>query len=72
MFGNPDDVVLALEAGELETLTPIRLRYTGELLDLTVARDDQAVLQTEVQDGQEQDHQHHGRPRHLQQRRCRR
>ena len=23
-FGNPDDVVLALEAGELETLTPIR------------------------------------------------
>ena len=36
--------MLALEAGELETLTPIRLRYTGELLDLTVARDDQAVL----------------------------
>ena len=27
MFGNADDVVLALEAGELETLTPIRLRY---------------------------------------------
>ena len=25
-FGTPDDVVLALEAGELETLTPIRLR----------------------------------------------
>ena len=62
VFGNPDDVVLALEAGELETLTPIRLRYTGEILDLTVARDDQAVLQAEVQDGQEQDHQHHRRP----------
>ena len=30
-FGNPDDVMLALEAGEVETLTPIRLRYTGEL-----------------------------------------
>ena len=28
-FGNIDDVLLALEAGELETLTPIRLRYTG-------------------------------------------
>ena len=42
-------MILALEAGELETLTPIRLRWTGELLDLTVARDDQAVLQAEVQ-----------------------
>ena len=31
VFGNADDVVLALEAGELETLTPIRLRFTGEL-----------------------------------------
>ncbi len=50
VFGNPDDVVLALEAGELETLTPIRLRYTGQILDLTVARDDQAVLQAEVQE----------------------
>ena len=26
-----DDVMLALEAGEVETLTPIRLRFTGEL-----------------------------------------
>ncbi|MDQ3213836.1 MAG: DNA-directed RNA polymerase subunit beta', partial [Acidobacteriota bacterium] len=42
-------VVLALEAGELETLTPIRLRISGELLDMTVARDDQAILQTEAQ-----------------------
>src|SRR6187431_817615 len=50
VFGNAEDVVLALEAGELETLTPIRLRYSGELLDLTVARDDQAVLQAEVQE----------------------
>ncbi len=49
VFGNADDVVLALEAGELETLTPIRLRLSGDLLDMTVARDDQAVLQTEVQ-----------------------
>jgi len=50
VFGNTDDVLLALEAGELETLTPIRLRWTGELLDLTVARDDQDVLHTDVQD----------------------
>ena len=48
-FGNPDDVVLALEAGELETLTPIRVRITGELIDLTVARDDQGVQYAEVQ-----------------------
>jgi DNA-directed RNA polymerase subunit beta' len=48
-FGNAEDVMLALEAGELETLSPIRLRYTGELQDLTAARDDQDVLHTEVQ-----------------------
>ena len=47
-FGNVDDVLLALEAGELETLSPIRLRFTGSLLDLTTARDDQDVLHTEV------------------------
>ncbi len=51
-FSNIDDVVLALEAGELETLTPIRLRFTGQLLDLTTARDDQDVLHTEVQEVQ--------------------
>src|ERR1700745_3085686 len=51
-FGNPDDVMLALEAGELETLSPIRLRYTGPLQDLTAARDDQDVLHTEVQEVQ--------------------
>ena len=49
-FANDDDVQLALEAGELETLTPIRLRYTGLLQDLTAARDDQDVLHTEVQE----------------------
>jgi DNA-directed RNA polymerase subunit beta' len=48
-FGNADDVMLALEAGELETLSPIRLRFSGELQDLTAARDDQDVLHTEVQ-----------------------
>jgi len=48
-FGNAEDVMLALEAGELETLSPIRLRYTGDLQDLTAARDDQDVLRTEIQ-----------------------
>src|SRR5471032_362547 len=48
-FGNPDDVMLALEAGELETLSPIRLRYTGDIQELAASRDDQDVLRTEVQ-----------------------
>src|SRR5690606_30288658 len=39
-----------LEAGEVETLTPIRLRYSGKLQDLTAARDDQDVLHTEVRE----------------------
>jgi DNA-directed RNA polymerase subunit beta' len=49
-FGNPEDVMLALEGGELETLSPIRLRFSGPILDLTTARDDQDVLHTEVQE----------------------
>ncbi|MCL4813423.1 MAG: DNA-directed RNA polymerase subunit beta', partial [Vicinamibacteraceae bacterium] len=48
IFAHPDDVVLALELGQVETLTPIRLRYTGRVIDLTVARDDQDVLHTPV------------------------
>jgi DNA-directed RNA polymerase subunit beta' len=46
-FANVEDVLLALEAGEVETLTPIRLRYTGRVIDLTTAYDDQDVLHTE-------------------------
>ncbi len=49
-FGATDDVLLALEAGEVETLSPIRMRFSGNLLDLTTARDDQDVLHTEVQE----------------------
>ncbi len=47
VFGNTDDVLVALENRELETLTPIRLRFTGELVDLTVQRDDQDVIHAE-------------------------
>src|SRR3979411_817491 len=47
--GNADEVMPGLEAGELETLSPIRLRYTGDIQDLTAARDDQDVLRTEIQ-----------------------
>src|SRR5205823_12352381 len=31
----------------VETLTPIRLRYTGDVMDLTAAYDDQDILHTE-------------------------
>jgi DNA-directed RNA polymerase subunit beta' len=46
-FANIEEVLLAREAGEVETLTPIRLRYTGEVIDLTTAYDDQEILHTE-------------------------
>src|SRR5213082_2735897 len=47
VFGSTEDVVLALEAGEVELLTTIRLRYTGEVIDLTTAYDNQDVTHTE-------------------------
>src|SRR6266853_1958076 len=46
-FANIDEVVLALDAGAVETLSPIRLRYSGELIDLTTAYDDQDIIHTE-------------------------
>ena len=49
VFGTVDDIELALMAGEVETLSPIRLRVSGEFMDLTASRDDQDVLRTEVQ-----------------------
>ena len=48
-FSSYEDVMLALEAGLVETLTPIRLRYSGRLIDLTTARDSQDVLAAEEQ-----------------------
>jgi DNA-directed RNA polymerase subunit beta' len=46
-FASIDDVLIALEMGEVETLTPIKLRYTGRVIDLTKAFDSQNVLHTE-------------------------
>jgi DNA-directed RNA polymerase subunit beta' len=46
-FASPDEVLLALEAKEVETLTPIRLRYTGDVIDLMTAYDDQDVVHTD-------------------------
>src|SRR5512144_1464235 len=48
-FACTEDVLIALEHKEVETLTPIRLLYSGELIDLTTVYDDQDVMHTEPQ-----------------------
>ena len=48
-FACPEDVLIALQHGEVETLTPIRLLHSGELIDLTTVYDDQDVMHTEPQ-----------------------
>jgi DNA-directed RNA polymerase subunit beta' len=48
VFANIEEVFMALEAKQVETLTPIRLRYTGKVLDMTTAYDDQDLTHTEV------------------------
>jgi DNA-directed RNA polymerase subunit beta' len=47
VFANIEEVLMALEAKQVETLSPIRLRYTGPVLDMTVAYDDQDLTHTE-------------------------
>jgi DNA-directed RNA polymerase subunit beta' len=47
-FASQEDVVLGLSADEVELLAPIKLRYTGELIDMSTVRDDQDVLHTAV------------------------
>ena len=46
-FASTDDVLIALEMGEVETLTPIKLRYTGRVIDLNKAFDNQNIMHTE-------------------------
>ena len=46
-FATPEEVMLALEAQEVETLTPIRLRLSGPVIDLTKAYDDQDIMRTQ-------------------------
>ncbi len=46
-FASTEDVLIALEMGEVETLSPIKLRYTGKVIDLVHAFDNQNVLHAE-------------------------
>ncbi len=48
VFGSYDEVVLALQAKEVELLTPIRLRLSGRVIDLTKEFNDQDVVHAEV------------------------
>src|SRR3978361_1268192 len=48
VFASLEEVLLALEAKQVETLSPIRLRYTGPVLDTTTAYDDQDINHTEA------------------------
>ena len=49
-FGLVEEVLMAYEAGQVETQTPIRLRYTGPLIDMTTAYDPQAITHAEELD----------------------
>jgi DNA-directed RNA polymerase subunit beta' len=46
-FASVEDVLIALEMGEVETQTPITLRYTGKVIDLANSYDTQDVLHSE-------------------------
>src|SRR5512136_2893317 len=46
-FASNEEVLIALEMGEVETLTPIKLRHTGKVIDLVKAFDNQNLLHTE-------------------------
>ena len=45
-FASVDDVLIALEMGEVETLTPIKLRYSGPVINLDQNFDTQNILHT--------------------------
>jgi len=47
-FASVDDVTLALETGHVETLSPIRLLFSGSFMDLTTSFTDQDVVHAEV------------------------
>ena len=47
-FASMEDVMLALEAGAVETLSPIRLLYSGPFIDLTTAFNDQDLVHAEI------------------------
>ena len=51
IFGSVNDVLLALDAKEVETQTKIKMRWRGDLLDLTKSPHGQDLMRSEVQKG---------------------
>jgi len=49
VFASPDEVLLAHANGRADTLQPIEVVYTGNLLDMTVEADQQDILHAEPQ-----------------------
>src|SRR5437870_4448018 len=47
-FATADEVLIALDAGEAHTQTPIKLMFTGDIVDLEHERDDQDVIRATV------------------------
>jgi len=47
-FGSIEEVLMALDSGEVETQSAIRLRYSGPLIDMTTAYDEQALVHAEL------------------------
>src|SRR5262249_10209294 len=47
-FADIDEVLLALDASEVHTQTPIKLMFSGEIIDLDHERDDQDVIRATV------------------------
>ncbi|MBV8515867.1 MAG: DNA-directed RNA polymerase subunit beta', partial [Acidobacteria bacterium] len=48
VFGGYDEVMIALQSGEVELLTPIRVRLSGRFMDLTKQFNDQDVVHAEI------------------------
>ncbi len=49
IFFAPEEVLLALDAQQVTTQTPIKMRFKGDLVDLTQERDSQDVMRATVQ-----------------------
>ncbi len=49
VFGSADEVLMALQAGLIETQTPIRMRLEGEYINLEAENDSQDVVHAEIE-----------------------
>ncbi len=49
IFPDFESVLLALEGGEVETLSTIRVRYSGDYIDLSTQYDKQSILHADVE-----------------------